>query len=414
MLTLNNKISIYSIAFFLSVGIPYLNNYELTFLLWFLVFIFSITQKYSVELIKYILCFVAIILIAFGVSFFYKTSIYNLIRDTTYLVKPIFGLLIGYQLFKKRPNDFMKLVVYSGLLIALIHLIIVSITFIRFHSISVNLLREYCGYHSDFEIYTLIILIFYKKFEIDISKKTIFVFIIIVSLSSLFYLSRTNFIQFIILYLALKGYFVLKKKALIVITSLIITSIVGYTIIYQSNPQRGGRGIEAFLYKIKIAPIEPFKTKINKGDWKDFNDNYRSYENILTVKQVGNEGVSGVLFGKGLGATVNLGRKIWTNDGEFIQFIPILHNGFATIFLKSGIAGLLFLFMTIYLTGKSKKSNIPIVKNLNYLLLGSAIFLIFSSWVFMGYYLKLDNKSILIGALLGYRELLIKKSTLTI
>jgi hypothetical protein len=54
-------------------------------------------------------------------------------------------------------------------------------------------------------------------------------------------------------------------------------------------------------------------------------------------------------------------------------------------------------------------SNNIQVTNLNRLLLGSGIFLIISSWVFMGFYLKLDSKSILIGLLLGYREYLHKK-----
>ena len=210
----------------------------------------------------------------------------------------------------------------------------------------------------------------------------------------------------------MKGYFVINKKSISVITSVILFVLLGYTIIYQSNPQRSGKGIEAFLYKIKISPIEPFKTKIDKEDWKDFNDNYRSYENILTVKQVSADGTSAILFGKGLGATINLGREVWTNDGEFIQYIPILHNGFATVFLKSGIFGLLFLILFMYLLGKPMKSDLNSVQTINSLLIGTAIFLIVSNWVFMGLYLKLDNKSILLGFMICYREILIKKELL--
>ena len=42
-------------------------------------------------------------------------------------------------------------------------------------------------------------------------------------------------------------------------------------------------------------------------------------------------------------------------------------------------------------------------------MLGTAIFLIISNWVFMGVYLKLDNKSVLIGFLICFREIIIKK-----
>ena len=200
----------------------------------------------------------------------------------------------------------------------------------------------------------------------------------------------------------------INKRSITVISSVILFAILGYTAIYQLNPNRSGKGIEAFLYKIKNAPIEAFKTKINKDDWKDFNDNYRSYENILTIKQVSADGMQPILFGKGLGSTVNLGREIWTNDGELIQYIPILHNGFATVFLKSGIFGLFFMFIFMILLGKHKKTKLISVQNINLLLLGTAVFLIVSNWVFMGLYLKLDNKSILLGFMICYREILIK------
>lgn len=401
---------LYQLLFALCVLIPFVNIYELTFLVWFLTFAITISNRYSIRIVKYITCFSVILATAFVVSFFTNESTYNFFRDIAYLLKPIIGLLVGYQLYKKCQNKFFTTVIYTGLLISSIHLLIVLITFIRFHAITVNLLREYCGYHSDYEVYILVLMLFYKKFEINWSKKKVHTFIAIVSLSSFLYLSRTNFIQLIILFIAMKGYFVLNKKSVTIIASVVLFVVVGYTAVYQSNPQRSGKGIEAFLYKIKNAPIEPFKTKIDKDNWKDFNDNYRSYENILTVKQVSSQGTSAVLFGKGLGATINLGREIWTNDGEFIQYIPILHNGFATVFLKSGIFGLLFLLIFMYLLGKPVKSNLVSVQNLNFILVGTAIFLIVSNWVFMGLYLKLDNKSILLGFIICYREFLLKNN----
>lgn len=405
----NNEL-LYQILYAVCVLIPFINSYELTFLVWTLTFCITISSRYSLRIVKFIGCFLAILGIALVASFFNNESAYNFFRDVAYLLKPIIGLLLGYQLYKKCQNKFFTTVIYTGLLLSIIHLTIVFITFIRFHTISVNLLREYCGYHSDYEVYVLIFLLFYNKFKLNLKKVTIYIFIGTIALSIFLYLSRTNFIQLIVLYVAMKGYFVLTRKSLTIVSSVVLLVIAGYSAVYLSNPKRSGKGIEAFLYKIKNAPIEPFKTKINKDDWKDFNDNYRSYENILTLKQVSSQGISTVFFGKGLGATINLGRQIWTNDGEFIQYIPVLHNGFATVFLKSGLFGLLFLFVFIYLLGIPIKSDLLAIQNLNYLLIGSAIFLLFSNWVFMGLYLKLDNKSILLGFIICYREYLLKSN----
>lgn len=408
----NSKITIYQYLYAICILVPFINNYELTFLVWFSTAFITISSRYSLSIIKYILCFLVILLTAFITSFFNAESTYNFFRDIAYLLKPIIGLLVGYQLYKKCQGKFFSTVVYTGIFLSAAHLVIVLITFLRFNTISVNLLRAYCGFHSDYEVYVLVILLFYKKFQLNWSSKTVYFFIFLVSASSFLYLSRTNLIQLIVLYVAMKGYFVINKKSITVISSVILCVVLGYTAVYQANPQRSGKGIEAFLYKIKNAPIEAFKTKINKDDWKDFNDNYRSYENILTVKQVSADGTQTVLFGKGLGSTINLGREIWTNDGELIQYIPILHNGFATIFLKSGIFGVLFLVIFMILLGKHKKSNIILVQNINLLLVGSAVFLIVSNWVFMGLYLKLDNKSILLGFMICYREILMKNENL--
>ena len=95
---------------------------------------------------------------------------------------------------------------------------------------------------------------------------------------------------------------------------------------------------EQFLYKIKNAPIEPFKTKIDVTNWKDINDNYRSYENILTLRQVTENGPRAIILGEGIGSTVDLKQKMWLQS-SFMRYIPFLHNSYMTVFLKSGIVG---------------------------------------------------------------------------
>jgi len=235
-------------------------------------------------------------------------------------------------------------------------------------------------------------------------------FIVLLSVSAFLYLARTNMIQFVVLVMAIKGYFILNVrnvKYLLVATSLVVTA---YAAIYYSNPSRKGEGLEAFLYKIKIAPIESFKTKINEEDWKDFNDNYRSFENIITVRQVTDRGFPTILIGKGMGSTIDLGREMWTNDQEFIRYVPELHNTYMTMYLKAGLIGVLLTLIFIYYLSKSKPTNNRLIHHINLLFMGSALFLIVSNWVFLGLYLKLDNKSIFLGFLIAYREILIAEN----
>jgi hypothetical protein len=242
-----------------------------------------------------------------------------------------------------------------------------------------------------------------------LTRKRYWTLILILGLSSALYVSRTNFIQFVLFYLVIKGYFTLNKKTIIVLASFISISLISYAIIYNSNVSRNGSGLEALMYKIKNAPIEAFKTKVDRNDWQDFNDNFRSFENIITVKQVLNEGAFGVIFGKGMGATVDLGKKIRTNDGTFVRHEAILHNAYMTAFLKSGLIGVFFMFYFLYILMKQKKSNDFHVRQINLLLIATGVFLLFENWVLLGLFLKTESKSVLLGFIICYREYFIKE-----
>ena len=217
------------------------------------------------------------------------------------------------------------------------------------------------------------------------------------------YLARTNFLQLLILVLGMKGYLELNKRSLAIILTIVVTTIIGYSYILYVNPKRNGDGIEAFLYKIKVAPMEAFKTKIQRDDWRDFNDNYRSYENIMTIRQVSRDGVLSVVFGKGLGSQIDLKQKVYLGDME-LRFISILHNGFMIVFLKSGLLGIFIYLFSIFYFFKRFKTDDPLVKNINLLFIGTGFFLLLSNWVFLGFYNLIDTKTILIGFLIAYLD----------
>jgi len=413
---MGSKISknlLYQILFGICVGITYFNNYELTFAVWIFTIMLTIRNTYSFTLLKYISSFIAILVIAFASSFFYEHNTYDAIRDVTYLIKPIIGFLVGYQLCRSHDIKPFETIIYTGVAIALVHLTIIFHSVLVYKIINIHALRHRAGYFSDFEVYALILALFHKQLNVVLSRQRFWLIVLILAFSSFLYLSRTNFIQFGILFIGLKGYFKLTKKAIIVFSTFLAFTLVGYTVIYNMNLSRNGKGLEALLFKIRNAPIEPFKTKVDKDDWQDFNDNYRSFENINTVRQVSNEGTSAIIFGKGLGATMDIGRLMPTNEGTFVRQQPILHNGFMTVFLKAGIVGVFFLILFTYDLCRQKKSEIEIVKQVNLILLSTGIFLFMANWVLLGLFLKLDNKAIIIGFLLCYKEIITRKANTT-
>lgn len=406
--TVITKSKLYQGLFVLCVVIPYFDNYELTIAVWTFVTLLSIQKTYSTRIFRQLFYFSAILLLAFLVSFFKEYKTYFVIRDITYIIKPILGIMIGYQLCRNIKTNIFNAVVYAGLTFSLVHFLFMARGILFFNIRDINSLRYYCGFFSDFEVFSLIIILFHRKFELTIPPKKRLLYMLIIGVSAASYLARTNFIQFGILFLALKGFFILNRRNLIILSSLAGLILVGYSTILMINPKRNGPGIEAFLYKIKIIPQEALKSRVNPDNWKEFNDNYRSYENIMTVRQMSLHGGQAMLFGEGLGSQVNLKRKLYLGDEE-LQYISILHNGYMTVYLKSGLIGICFLLMSFGIYFKRADSPIPIIKQINLLLLGMGIFMIMSYWVFMGFYFKADNKAILLGLLICYREIVLAK-----
>ena len=397
----------YELLFILCIGVTYLDNFELTFGVWSLSFLFSIARSYSISLLKLIVPYILILLLAFFVNFNYDHRVYFVIRDITYLSKPILGFLLGYQLCKKNLKNALNLVVKTAFFIAICHIIILISAIVIHKATTVADIRFYSGYFSDYEIYIFVILLFHKKFELNYSRKKLILFTIVIGFSAFMYLARTNFIQFLILFLALKGFFVINKKSILVISSIILVSVVGYAAIYYSYPRRSADGIEGFLYKIKVAPNEAFKTKINREDWVDFNDNYRSYENIITIRTVTKDGFWPAIFGKGAGSQIDLKQKVWLGD-MLLRHISILHNGFMIVFLKTGFLGIFIYLFTITYFFKTVESDNPIINQINLLFIGTGIFLFVSNWVFLGFYNLTESKSLLIGFLIAYRQKLLE------
>jgi len=113
---------IYELLLALCVIVPYFDNFELTISIWSFTVLLTLNKKYSLNFIYQALCFLGILLIASVVSFFKDNQIYYCIRDITYLIKPILGLLIGYQLSKKTRANIFELIIYVGLIFSIVHI----------------------------------------------------------------------------------------------------------------------------------------------------------------------------------------------------------------------------------------------------------------------------------------------------
>lgn len=353
---------------------------------------------------KTILPILLIFLFGFVGFLFNKVTFFNVFKDIFHFLKPLTGLLIGYFFYRKIDDFkmFVKTIVIVGLLSAVIHL---DILFFISGFSSVNKIREF-GRDNFLELFSLFFLLFYKKFQNDTLFKNQFQHLFLVVLlfaSNVLYFSRTMIVAAIILLITIYGYTIITKRGLKIIGVVLVSILVFYGYLFSIKISRNQPGLESFLYKVKNAPSEIFKTKIDRENHKDLWDHWRGYEAKRAFALMEKDPKSYVI-GTGYGSLVNLKffaplTENYKDKG--IKYISELHNGYVYIYYKTGIFSL-FLYLVFLIN-----LYIKIYYNKNfetYFISAIGVAFLFTTLTITGMYNSRDVIVFLLGALLFFEK----------
>lgn len=368
-----------------------------------ILFFFIEKTRISVRFYRILVPIILIILIGFVGMIFNKYKIYNIIKDIFHFTRPLIAIILGY-LFYKRINNFklfIKTIVIIGFISSIAHYYIIFFVNSNFNSI--NTLRENAK-DNVLELFALFFFSFYKKFQKeDLFNNKLYKQIIYGSLllSCILYFSRTMILMSVIILLTVYGYTIITKKALKIIGVLTILLIVFYVFLFSINIQRNKKGLESFLYKIKNAPAEVFKTKIDRENHADLWDHWRGYEAKRAFALL-NDNPEGYIIGLGYGSLVNL--KFFaplSTDVKGMKYISELHNGYIFMLYKTGIFGIILYFMLLYNLYK----KIYIKKNFQKVFISSiALCIMIASIVIGSIFNGNPTMLLLLGALLFFDE----------
>lgn len=353
---------------------------------------------------KTILPILLIFLFGFVGFLFNKVTFFNVFKDIFHFLKPLTGLLIGYFFYRKIDDFkmFVKTIVIVGLLSAVIHL---GILFFISGFSSVNKIREF-GRDNFLELFSLFFLLFYKKFQNDTLFKNQFQHLFLVVLlfaSNVLYFSRTMIVAAIILLITIYGYTIITKRGLKIIGVVLVSILVFYGYLFSIKISRNQPGLESFLYKVKNAPSEIFKTKIDRENHKDLWDHWRGYEAKRAFALMEKDPKSYVI-GTGYGSLVNLkffAPLTENHKDKGIKYISELHNGYVYIYYKTGIFSL-FLYLVFLIN-----LYIKIYYNKNfetYFISAIGVAFLFTTLTITGMYNSRDVIVFLLGALLFFEK----------
>jgi len=353
-------------------------------------------------------------LVGFIGTIIHQFSLVDILKDIFHFLKPLIGLSIGFLFFKK-INDFkmfIKIIVIAGFISAIIHFVAMFSTS-GFSTGSLSKIREFSK-DNFLELFALFFMVYYKKFYQDqlFKFQTNYRIILFVLLTSnILYFSRTMIVVSLILLFSMHGYTYITKKSIKYITLAILGIIVFYTYLFSVKIERNKPGLEAFLYKVKIAPSELFKTKIDRDNHKELWDHWRGYESKRALDLMADY-PSSYIFGTGHGSLVNLKFKapLVANDG--MRYISELHNGYTYVLYKTGFVGLsilLFFLIGIYrkIYRYNRENNFPL-----HFISGIGVIYLFTTLTITGVYNGRDVIIFILGALLCFHfkeSILIKK-----
>ena len=202
----------------------------------------------------------------------FKRPIGLALKDVFHFIKPIQGILIGYFFYQLVDNKkvFFQAIIKAALISASIHIFIVLV-FTNFSSGSIHAIGEFTR-DNYLELFALFFVLYYKFFfEEELIKSSLnrkFI-VSILLVSCVLYFSRTMMVASLIILLSIYGYTKLSWKSIKFLTLIVTVIILFYTYLYSVSIDRDATGIEAFLYKVKIAPAELFETKIDRENHQD-------------------------------------------------------------------------------------------------------------------------------------------------
>jgi hypothetical protein len=213
-------------------------------------------------------------------------------------------------------------------------------------------------------------------------------------------------IVFLLGYFTLQGYTKITKNTLKYIGVIVLFIVLFYAYLFSIKIQRNSTGIEAFFYKLKIAPEEIFQARIDRENHRDLWDHWRAYEAKRAFALM-NENKESYFIGNGYGSLVNLKFKAPIGEKD-MKYISRLHNGYAFVFYKMGVFGiliLLYFLLKLYLKTYQSTNNVNRVFYINRFISFIGIFYLFSSLIITGIYIPIDTVIFILGGFLSYKNL---------
>ena len=287
--------------------------------------------------------------LVWGLIMSYDENLYNTVQGFFYLSIPLLLILIGYQLSKYFTiRQYFSNVLVIGIIISLffIFVAIYRVGFKAFLS-PYTTARFIIGSGSPACVLSLIISLYSDNFDLQLFKNKIRKYLsIMISLTAIYLFASRTYWVMLILFILIFGIKIMKNNRLLLVIFLLIgVFIISVNLI---NSEHSLSFSKSFIFKLtrsfKEISLSDFKT------YKEINLNYRGYEAYMSWKSYIAGNFTELVFGHGLGKLVDLDARVFL-AGKYWTSVPVLHNGFFYILVKTGALGTIFNLLFFFFFG---------------------------------------------------------------
>jgi len=261
--------------------------------------------------------------------------IWDIERDITFALYPISLIYIGFWIADSKIDwiVFLKNIVFLGLIFSIYHLsqFILNPNLLSYKIDDVRQIVNNPG--GNLIIISLVLgLLQYRIGITDLFPKFIprYLGLSLLLLSFILSFSRTGLLMSILLIISLLG-LVNRINWKMIITLVLI--VISFFIIIQITPTD-----EVGTFRSKIS--NTFR-ELAISDYQDMGDINLNYRGFVTFQS---SSLKQQILGNGFGSLLDLGVTL-NLAGIDYQAIPVLHNGYAYILLKTGLLGILCYFI---------------------------------------------------------------------
>lgn len=372
-----------------------------------ILFTFALLRYKKFQYVKH--SYLLLIPILTGFTSFWLYSVYDIFKDVFYLIIPFLLLSLGYLIGSElKLSSFLRLTIGFGSLYSCFY--ILSAFYHFGGSIFSDLLsiRDLVGAGNGVSVIAFGLATFLGRRFLGWNSIT-HILLIIVNLSAIIlFSSRTYWIFtfiFILFHIDTGLSFRNKLLSLVVLCFLLFPLMYfGYNWVSGSN----------------VPFIEKFENSLseiqlgNYSDAADINTKYRGFESFRALETFLDGSVFNYLFGHGLGKMVDLKTEVRLGftDDSYRRFIPILHNGYLYLLIKSGVAGLVCYLIFFFKLFKKVQMRFNSGKRYRFLFSSfkaAVLFLFFSNYVVYGFFnLESQMVYLFLGGIIFYLEVLKK------